>query len=63
MKINRFAFPVILLAVFFLVIAVGMISGYWQTQGGGRRGHSATPMAPTPIVLLQDVDANEVRLL
>ncbi len=63
MKINRFAFPVILLGVFFLVIAVGMISGYWQTQGGGRRGHSAAPMAPTPIVLLQDVDANEVRLL
>ena len=60
MKINRFAFPVILLAVFFLVIAVGMISGYWQTQGGGRRGHSAAPMAPSAIVLVQDMDVNGV---
>ena len=41
MKIKQHLFPIILLAVFFLVIAVGMASGYWQTQGGGRRGHAA----------------------
>ena len=40
MRIKQYLFPVMLLAVFFLVIAVGMASGYWQTQGGGRRGHA-----------------------
>ena len=41
MKIKQHLFPVILLAVFFLVIALGMASGYWQTQGGGRRGRTS----------------------
>ncbi len=55
MKINKYFSPVILLAVFFLVIAVGMIGGYWQTHGGGRRGHASVPSVPTSIVLAQDV--------
>jgi len=51
MKINRFLFPVILLVAFSLVIALGIVSGYWQTKGGGRRGHSAVPTAPVPVVV------------
>ena len=45
MKIKQHLFPVILLTVFFLVIAMGMASGYWQTQGGGRRGHADAAVA------------------
>jgi hypothetical protein len=51
MKISKFLFPGILLVIFLLVIALGIVSGYWQTQGGGRRGHSAIPTAPVPVVV------------
>ena len=47
MKINRYLFPIILLGVFITIIALGIISGAWQTNGGGRRGQSTLPTAPT----------------
>jgi len=50
MKIKQHLFPVILLAMFFVVIAVGMASGYWQTQGGGRHGH-AEAAVPVEVAL------------
>jgi hypothetical protein len=51
MKIQRYLFPVVLLATFFLVIALGITSGYWQTQGSGRRGQSLAPASPTSVAL------------
>jgi hypothetical protein len=45
MRINKFVFPVLLLLIFFGVIALGVAGGYWETQGGGGR-HQL--QAPTP---------------
>lgn len=38
MKINRFLFPLIALAIFALVVGGAMILGFWQTKGGQHRG-------------------------
>ena len=38
MKVNKFLFPLIVLAVFFLVIGGAMALGLWQTKGGQGRG-------------------------
>lgn len=51
MKIKPYLFPVVLLATFFLVIALGVGSGYWQTQGGGRRGQALAPATPVAMTL------------
>ncbi len=34
MRINKFLFPIILLIIFFGVIALGMAAGYWDSEGG-----------------------------
>ena len=44
MRINKYLFPLILLVIFFGVIALGLAAGYWETEGGGRhRSESALP--------------------
>ena len=44
MRINKFLFPALLLFIFFGVIALGMVAGYWEPKGGGRHQHeSALP--------------------
>ncbi len=55
MQINKYLFPILLLVIFLSVIALGMAAGYWETKGGGGRGHeTALPEAalvqPTDIV-------------
>jgi hypothetical protein len=49
MRINKYVFPVLLLLICFGVIALGVVAGYWETQGGGGRHHllSPTPAAGT----------------
>ena len=37
MRINKFLFPIILLIIFFGVIALGMAAGYWDSEGGRGR--------------------------
>ena len=36
MQIHKYLFPLILLIIFFGVIALGVAAGYWETEGGGR---------------------------
>ena len=55
MKIKQHLFPVILLTVFFLVIALGMARGYWQTQGGGRRGQASAPASVASDMIVMGV--------
>ena len=55
MRINKYLFPILLLVIFLGVIALGMAAGYWETKGGGRRGHEsalaeAALVQPTSIV-------------
>jgi hypothetical protein len=45
MRINKFVFPLVLLLIFFGVIALGVAAGYWDTNGGGGRHRL---VAPTP---------------
>jgi hypothetical protein len=56
MRINRFLFSLIVLAIFVLVVGGAMILGFWQTKGGQGRGgggghedhdHSFTPAIET----------------
>lgn len=50
MRINKYLFPVILLLVFFGVIALGMAAGYWETKGGrGRYQHESTLATPAQV--------------
>ena len=54
MKINRYLLPVIALTIFFLVIALGVAAGYWQTHGGGRHGGHGEVLWSEPIVRTLD---------
>ena len=45
MKIKRQLFPLILVGMFFLIIALGMAKGYWQTNGGGGRGNRSASVS------------------
>jgi hypothetical protein len=51
MRINKWFFPVLLLLIFFGVIALGVAAGYWDSQGGRGR-HQLT--APTPIAEIDE---------
>jgi len=46
MRINKFLFPLILLVIFIDTIALGMALGYWETKGGGQRGHDSGILTP-----------------
>jgi len=50
MKIKKFFFPIILLIIFFGVIALGMAAGYWETKGDGGR-HRAESQIPNPTLV------------
>jgi len=54
MRINKFAFPVLLLLIFFGIIALGVAGGYWETQGGGRHQMQAPGPLAVPISQLSD---------
>ena len=49
MRINKFLFPLILLVIFIDTIALGMAFGYWETKGGGRRGHESRILVPVSV--------------
>ena len=57
MKIKQHFFPVILLVVFFLVIAAGMATGYWQTHGGGGRGRTSAVITDAYETSVMGVDS------
>ncbi|MBU0493243.1 MAG: hypothetical protein KKB13_15475 [Chloroflexi bacterium] len=57
MRVNRFLFPLIVLAVFVLIVGGAMLLGFWQTKGGQGRGgghegdHSLVPTIGTVVQL------------
>ncbi len=54
MRINKYLYPVILLIIFFGVIALGVAAGYWETKGGrGRYQHESALPAPAVVQLLE----------
>ncbi len=57
MKINKFLFPIILLIIFFGVIALGMAAGYWETNRSGGR-HRTESQIPN-LALVQTMDISE----
>jgi len=63
MKINRYVFPLIVLAVFVIVIGGAMVLGFWQTKGGQGRGgegnHEEGTLTPVIEMVAQ---TNSIRL-
>lgn len=54
MRVNRFVFPLVVVAIFLAIIAASMVLGLWQTKGGqhrGRGGHGAIAPATTAAYL------------
>ncbi len=49
MRVNKFIFPLILLAIFLGIIVLSMAANYWETQGGGvsRLGSVHAPVTLT----------------
>ncbi|MBU0493246.1 MAG: hypothetical protein KKA73_15875 [Chloroflexi bacterium] len=52
MKINRYIYALVVLLIFWCVIAASMVLGLWQTKGGQHRGGQGGHGAASPTTLI-----------
>ena len=55
MRITKFLFPIILLIIFFGVIALGVAAGFWETKGGRGPGQHESAVPVSALVPTWDI--------